>query len=134
MFLKIMRNSQEKTCVIVACELCEIHSSEACRFIKKETPPQVFSCEFLKNFKNTFFIENLRWQFLQSSSFTSGKIWLSRKWEHLDLNILINLQTYQKVLRRILLWITFRSKQSKWSKSTFLTIFRILYQHSKNRK
>ena len=29
-------------------------------FIKKETLAQVFSCEFLKIFKNTFFQENLR--------------------------------------------------------------------------
>ena len=29
-------------------------------FIKKETPAQNFSCEFCKNFKNTFFIEQVR--------------------------------------------------------------------------
>ena len=28
---------------------------EACNFIKKETPAQVFSCEFCEIFKNTFF-------------------------------------------------------------------------------
>ena len=27
----------------------------------KETPAQVFSCEFCKAFKNTFFTENIRW-------------------------------------------------------------------------
>ena len=32
----------------------------ACNFIKKETVEQVFSCEFYKNFKNTFFTEHLR--------------------------------------------------------------------------
>ena len=29
----------------------------ACNFIKKETLAQVFSCEFCKNFKTTFFTE-----------------------------------------------------------------------------
>ena len=29
-------------------------------FIEKETPAQNFSCEFCKNFKNTFFIEQVR--------------------------------------------------------------------------
>ena len=33
----------------------------ACNFIKTETPTQVFSCEFSKNFKNTFFMKHLRW-------------------------------------------------------------------------
>ena len=28
-------------------------------FIKKETPTQVFSCEFYQNFKNTYFEEHL---------------------------------------------------------------------------
>ena len=28
---------------------------EACKFIKKETPAQVFSCQFFEIFKNTFF-------------------------------------------------------------------------------
>ena len=32
---------------------------EACNFIKKETLPQVFSCEFCKSSKNTFFTEHL---------------------------------------------------------------------------
>ena len=29
------------------------------KFIKKETPTQVFSCEICKNFKNTYFEEHL---------------------------------------------------------------------------
>ena len=32
-------------------------------FCKKGNLPQVFSCEFWKNFKNTFLIEYLRWLF-----------------------------------------------------------------------
>ena len=32
---------------------------KACRFIKKEILAQVFSCEFKKNFQNTFFTEHL---------------------------------------------------------------------------
>ena len=37
---------------------------EACNFIKKETLAQVFSCEFWKISKNTFFVEHFRWLFL----------------------------------------------------------------------
>ena len=33
--------------------------ASACNFIKKEALAQVFSCEFCKIFKNTFFIEHL---------------------------------------------------------------------------
>ena len=33
---------------------------QACSFIKKETLAQVFSCEFCKTFKSTFFTEHLR--------------------------------------------------------------------------
>ena len=40
--------------------------SEACNFIKKETPTQLFSYEFCEIFKNTIFIEHLRWLFLTS--------------------------------------------------------------------
>ena len=50
-FLEISQNSQENTC------------AEACNFIKKETLAQVFSCEFCKISKNTFFIEHL-WRLL----------------------------------------------------------------------
>ena len=32
----------------------------SCNFIKKETPTQVFSVNFAKKIKNTFFPENLR--------------------------------------------------------------------------
>ena len=37
---------------------------EACNFIKKETPAQVLSYESREIFKNTFFIEHLRWLLL----------------------------------------------------------------------
>ena len=37
-----------------------------CNFIK-ETPAQVFSCEFCEIFKNTFFKENTRWLPLSSA-------------------------------------------------------------------
>ena len=43
--LRILQNSQENTCVRV-------------NFIKKETLAQVFSCEFCKISKNTFFTEH----------------------------------------------------------------------------
>ena len=55
-FLKISQNSQKNTCARVSF------------FIKlpakKETPGQVFSCEFCKIFKNTFSTEHLRWLLL----------------------------------------------------------------------
>ena len=38
--------------------------SEVCNFIKKGSLAQVFSCEFCKSFKNTFFIEHLCWLLL----------------------------------------------------------------------
>ena len=34
---------------------CSVKNAEACNCIKKETPAQVFSCEFYDIFKNTFF-------------------------------------------------------------------------------
>ena len=43
-----------------------IKRPEACNFIKKETLAQVFSCEFCKISKNTFFTEHLRWLLLHS--------------------------------------------------------------------
>ena len=52
--LKIFRNSQKVTV------------SEACNFIKKETPIQVFSCEFCEILKKTFFIVHLRQLFLNT--------------------------------------------------------------------
>ena len=36
-----------------------IFRPQACNFIKNETVAQVFSCEFYKIFKNTFFTEHL---------------------------------------------------------------------------
>ena len=44
-FLEILQNSQENTYISI---------------LKKETLAQVFSCEFCKISKNTFFIEHLR--------------------------------------------------------------------------
>ena len=55
-FLEILQNSQENTCARVS---FLIKLQAACNFIKKETLPQVFSCEFCEMFKNNFFIENL---------------------------------------------------------------------------
>ena len=47
-FLKISHNSQEN------------NLARVCNFIKKEALGQVFSCEFCRIFKNTFFKEHLR--------------------------------------------------------------------------
>ena len=51
-FLEISQNSQENTCARVPF------------LIKKETPAQVFSCEFCEISKNTFSAEHLRWLLL----------------------------------------------------------------------
>ena len=62
-FLKISQNSQENTCARVSF-LIKLQASP-CNFIKKEILAQVSSCEICEIFKNSFFIEHLRWQFLQ---------------------------------------------------------------------
>ena len=46
-FFKIFQNLQKNTCVGVS-------------LLKKETPTQVFSCDFREIFKKTFFTEYLR--------------------------------------------------------------------------
>ena len=54
-FLELSQNSQESACARV--------------FFNKVAgvkPAQVFSCEFCEISKNTFFIENLRWQLLKT--------------------------------------------------------------------
>ena len=62
-FLEISQNSQENTCVRVS---FLIKLQAACNFIKKETLAQVFSREFYKISKNTFFIKHLSWLVLYS--------------------------------------------------------------------
>ena len=46
------------------CQILFFDRLMACNFIKKETLPQVFSCEFYKIPKNTFSTEHLRWLLL----------------------------------------------------------------------
>ena len=53
MFLNILQNSQENTCARVS--FLKRFQASACNFIKKETLVQVFSSEFWKITKNTFF-------------------------------------------------------------------------------
>ena len=55
LILKISQISQENTCVRVSFLIKLQASGQAFNFIKKETLTQVFSCEFSKIFKNTFF-------------------------------------------------------------------------------
>ena len=60
MLLKISKNSQENTGAGVPFLM---KLPKACNIIiQKENLEQVFSCEFCKVFKNTFFIEHLRWK------------------------------------------------------------------------
>ena len=49
-FQKLPQNSQESTC-----------AKASFLTLKKDTPAQVFSCEFYESSKNTFFAEHLRW-------------------------------------------------------------------------
>ena len=51
-FLKISQNSQENT--IVRAPVKQSCRPQACNFIKKETPMQVFSFKFREIFQNTF--------------------------------------------------------------------------------
>ena len=41
-----------------------VRGLKACNFNKKDTPTQVFSCEYHKIFKNSFFMEHLQWLLL----------------------------------------------------------------------
>ena len=52
-FLEISQNPQEYTCVRISFSIKL--PAETCKFIKKETLAQVFSCEFCEYSKNTFF-------------------------------------------------------------------------------
>ena len=55
-FLSILHNWKENTCIRPPF-LIEL---QAWNFIKKETPAQVFSCDFYKIFENTFFIKHFQ--------------------------------------------------------------------------
>ena len=68
-FLKILQNSQEKTCGRVSF-LIKLQAS-ACIFIKKEALAQLFCSEFCDIFQCTFFIGHLRWLFLSLEHFKS---------------------------------------------------------------
>ena len=65
-FLKISQYPHEKhenICVRVFLEWS--YRAEGLQLYTKETPNTgVFSCEYFKNFKNTFFIGHLRWLLL----------------------------------------------------------------------
>ena len=62
MFLDITQNSQENTCGRVSF-LIKLQA-QACNFIQNQTLGQVFSCEFVKFLRATFFIEHLQWLLL----------------------------------------------------------------------
>ena len=56
MFLKL---SQENACVGESL-FVKVVGLQACNFIKKKTPTQVFFCEYYEIFKNTYFKKHLR--------------------------------------------------------------------------
>ena len=49
----------------------------ACKFIKNDTPTQVFSCEFWEMFKNTFFTGNLRTNASVANGAGDKQTWIS---------------------------------------------------------
>ena len=59
LFLKISQNSQENTCVGVSI-LIKFTCLRPATLSKKDTPTQVFSCEFSEFFRTLFFSEHLR--------------------------------------------------------------------------
>ena len=70
-FLKISQDSQENPCVVVSFN--KITGLEVCNFIRKETPTQVFSCEYCEIFKNIDFEEH------QQTAVFSGLTWTPAK-------------------------------------------------------
>ena len=58
MFLKISQNSQKGTDFEVFFLIAGLRPAT---LLKKDTLTQVFSCEFCKFFKNTFFTEHVGW-------------------------------------------------------------------------
>ena len=75
MFLEILQNSQENSCVRVSF-LIKLQTLGLELYESKETPTQVFFCEICEVFKNTFFEERLR----RSASVKSPKFeenWLT---------------------------------------------------------
>ena len=58
MFLEILQNSQENTCVRVSFLIKLQAEAETCNYIKNEALAQVLSCEFCEISKNIFFPEH----------------------------------------------------------------------------
>ena len=57
-FCRTLPQAQSLNMILPKCK--QLPNFSACNFIKNETPEQVFSCEFCKWFKNTYFKEHLR--------------------------------------------------------------------------
>ena len=62
-FLKLSQNSLEKTCVRVSF-FNKVAGPRPVTLLKKKLWHTCFPVNFSKNFKSTFFIEQLRWLFL----------------------------------------------------------------------
>ena len=71
LFLEILQNSQENTCVRVSFFIKL--QAYTCNVFKKETLAQVFPSEFCENFKNTYFYRTT----LVATSDCSIKLWFS---------------------------------------------------------
>ena len=64
---KILRKTPALVCILIKMQASNLQPEI---FIKKETPSRIFSCEFCKKFKNTFFKEHF-------CNFNSAKVRLS---------------------------------------------------------
>ena len=62
--------------------------AEACKFNKKDTPSQMFSCQICEIFENTFFVKDLQWLILKVS-------------ENLTLNTILTVRMHVCIIIKI---------------------------------
>ena len=101
--LKISQNSQENTCVGVCLTW---------NFTKKETPTQLFYCEFCEIFKNTFFIKHLRWLLLTNlpHQLSLMNVWVCKCNKFFSiffcLTFALPVYFFEVVFRKLITWVT----------------------------
>ena len=110
MFLKISQYSQENTCVWVAFE--------------KWVPTHVFSCEYCRIFKNSFFIEYLRWLLLTSICVVTCKC------NKISLNLFLQLLILQALteIREAPTWKDLLGQYLRFFYTDFVYMSKILFR------
>ena len=68
-FLKLLQNSQENTCVGISFNKLYQKLNLIINFIKKKLQHRYFLAKFAKFLRSTFFTENLRWLLLKLNIF-----------------------------------------------------------------